>query len=216
MRMGGNARWERSVRGTRPDFLHEDSHANRCGLYYLHQWIWHIHVRREDRAASRAGSVERVGGCRIYFLHVVPGTRDGNPGRIDVDLGDLLASGEVARHSRMNLNVSRQPRVERQMQLAGNNLHHVHVRGMTHLLRSEIKGAFSSLGVAEIDFRVDLAGLQLTDHTLRSPHADLRLGNRLGTDFKMLWNMLKDDGRVKGHFCRLLVGGNLPPQPCGQ
>ena len=98
------------------------------------------------------------------------------------------------------------------MQLAGHDLHDGDVAGMAHLLRGQIVGAFAGLGVGQIDFRMDLVRLQVTNDSLGAAHADLRLGNRFGTDLKLRRNMLKNDGCADRDFRRLLVGRNQKPQ----
>ena len=59
----------------------------------------------------------------------------------------------------MNLDLTSQPRIKREVQLAGHDLHHGDVAGVAHLLRGQFKGAFAGLNVREFDFRVDVIGL---------------------------------------------------------
>src|SRR5271169_1968966 len=193
-----------SVRGRVSYFLHENGHTNRSGLHYLHQRVGYVDVGGEDGAAAGSGGVDGIGCGSIDFLDVMTGTGDGDAGRIGLEF-DVLVVGNSG-HPGMNLDLAGHARIEGEVQLAGHDLHDGDVARMAHLLRSQIKGSVAGLDVCQLDFRVNLVRLQLPDDAFRAADTDLRLGNRLRTDFELRWDVLKNDGGANGHFRRLLVG----------
>ena len=54
------------------------------------------------------------------------------------------------------------------MELAGNNLDHSKISRMTNLLRGQVEGTLTGLGVGEFDFRVHFASLDLANQPLRT------------------------------------------------
>src|SRR5579859_2111999 len=122
----------------------------------------------------------------------MPGTCNGDAGRVGIDLDDLLSRRKVTSDPGMDFHIARKARIESQMQLAGHNGPDGHISRVVDLLRGEIERAFAGLGVSQVDLRLDVIGAQLTDDTLRPANADLCLRNRLGADFEVRRNVLKD------------------------
>src|ERR1700722_6953902 len=205
-----------SMRRSASYFLHQHRHSNRSCLHDLHQRVWHIHIRVEDRDPAGARCIDRIGRGRTDFFHMLSGPGDGNSGRIGVDFNNLIPVRKVASHARMNLDIASQARIKSQVQLAGNYLNHGYISRMAHLQGGEFESAFAGFHIRQFDFRVDFAGLKLPDNAFRATDTDLRLGNHLGTDLELRGNMLEDDGRAHRHLGGLLVGRNEKPKPRGQ
>src|SRR5271154_5189826 len=109
------------MRGPGCYFLYGHGYANRGGLGYLHQRVWHIDVSGEDGTVFCAGRVDGIGGGCVYFLDVTPGAGDGDAGRLGVDLDDLFSVGKVAGNAGMNLDLARGTSIKGQMELAGDD-----------------------------------------------------------------------------------------------
>ena len=60
------------------------------------------------------------------------------------------------------------------MNLAGHDLDGVNLIGQTDLIRSKVKGALARLHSSEIDFCVNIRGLQLPHQALRASDTNLR------------------------------------------
>src|ERR1700676_31118 len=116
-------------------FLLNYGHTNRGRLYALRQRVRHVHVRIEDRATARASSIDGISRSCVDFLHVMPGAGNGNTGRVGVNFDNLFSVGKVTRDPRMNLDFTSQPRIEREMQLAGYDLHNLYAAWMMNLHR---------------------------------------------------------------------------------
>ncbi len=78
----------------------------------------------------------------------------------------------------MNLDFALKARIECQMKLAGDDLHHRDFARVTNLLRGEVERALVGCGAGEIELRLHLVGLELADDALRPPNPNLGLWNR--------------------------------------
>ena len=130
-------------------------------------------------------------------------------------LADLIARGEAAKHPRMHRDLPGKPRVKREVELAGDNLHDLQFLRLMDLLRGQIEGAFSRLHAAEFDFSVDIRGLQPAHDALRTAHPDLGPWNIFRTDLQVLRNVMEFDGHIDRNF-RHRIARHRQPQSHGQ
>ena len=144
-----------SVRSRAARFLNNHRHPNRPCLLDLHQRIRHVHIGGEYRAAERTGCVDRIGGGSLDFVDVMPRPGNRDLRRVGNHLYNLLPGGEVARHPRPDLDFARGSRIECQVQLAGNNLHDLHIARMPDLVGGQVERPFSGIHPGQINFRLE-------------------------------------------------------------
>src|SRR5579871_308783 len=200
-----------SMRWTVSGLLHQYRYAHRSSLHDLHQGIGNVDIGGENRTAASAGSIDRIGRRGIDFLDMKMGTRDGDTRGISIHSDNLLSLRKYAGDARMNLDLAREPGVKGEMQLAGQDLHHADITWMAYLLRAQIKSSFARFNIAEIDFRVNLLCLQLTDYALRSANPHLGFGNEFRTDLQVRGNVLKHHWSSQCDLRRLLLRRNQKP-----
>ena len=82
--------------------------------------------------------------------------RDRDFRRVGLDFDDLLAGQKTPGDTRTNFDVARKARIERQMNLAGNNLDYADFARALNFLRRQIEGPLSRFGIGQIDVRADI------------------------------------------------------------
>ena len=111
-----------SVAGCGSDFLHAHRDPDGGWLPDLNQRVRDVNVGGEDSGPQRTRGVNRIGGGGINAFDMMPRTENRDACRIGIDFNDLLPTGEITCHPRMNLDFPGQMSVERQVQLAGYDL----------------------------------------------------------------------------------------------
>ena len=96
----------------------------------------------------------------------------------------------------MNWNLPGNAYVKGEMELAGNDLYDFQFFRLTDLVRRKIKRALSWPHATEFNFSVDLRWLQVSHHTRRTAHPDLRPRHRFGIDFQVSRNVMKFNGNI--------------------
>src|SRR5581483_10034557 len=116
----------------------------------------------------------------------------------------------------MHLNLPRQARVKREMQLARDNLHDIEFTRMSHLMSGQVKGTLTSFCSSQVNLGLNFVVLELPDNSFRAAYANLGFWNRLRTDLQLRGYVLKHNRRPNRDFCGLFITGNHEPHAGGE
>ncbi len=160
-------------------------------MHNLDQRIGNIGLRYEGSSRQSSADVHRI---RDGGLHRVDAAlRSGNHDRRWI--GDHLRHAHAARkssgHPRPNLNRTRLAIIEREVKLAGYDLHHFQILRHVNLPPSQIESPFPRVHAGQIDRRAHVRSLQPVNHALRSPYPDLRFGEAGGIDLQIIGKIMK-------------------------
>lgn len=118
---------------------------------------------------------------------------DANRRRVRRDTSDVVSRDKIPNYPRMDFNLTSHARIETNAKLAGNDLYHFKAAGLVDLAGSNVEGVVARFLAVQFDFGVDVRGLDVADAVLRTPQSDLDSRNVLGTDLKILRNIVEFD-----------------------
>src|SRR6202521_314704 len=107
------------------NFLHDDRDPHWVGARNLDQGVGHVGVSHEGCTIDGPAHVERVRDRRLDGLHMLLRSSDCDGRWIHLDSLQGITGGKGPRDPWLHWNLTCETRVEREMELTGNYLHHL-------------------------------------------------------------------------------------------